>query len=226
MPFLPFANEEENRSFAECVLRNDFPIDDEEKAAVAWCKFVDGVKIFPKLPVHIRIHKEAFERNQRVKSCVDNAREGTEILDELNSVLKPDTPAFADPIPEPEPLPVIHANATHNLQYVTTGGTAVGNVPKPSRKRKVGERGKDRPGKTRRPRRCCRCLRFNGEYASECTGRKTAREKCDYFDAGGVRRCGRCATFGEGAHAYECTATRGRVNNCEYFDENGETIER
>jgi len=84
LPFLPFATEEENKLFAECVLRSDFPtMNDEDEAAVSWCKFVDGVTIFPKLPVHIRVHRDSFERNQRVKDCVRKARKGKELLNEL-----------------------------------------------------------------------------------------------------------------------------------------------
>ena len=52
LPFLPFATKEENKTFAGCVLRNDFPdMEDDESAAIAWCQFVDGVNIFPNLPV-------------------------------------------------------------------------------------------------------------------------------------------------------------------------------
>lgn len=39
--------------FADCALRNDFPIDNENDAAIAWYKFVDGVHISLKLPVFI-----------------------------------------------------------------------------------------------------------------------------------------------------------------------------
>ena len=71
LPFLPFATVDENKQFAECVLSNDFPpMSNEEMAAIEWCKYVDGVKIFPKLQVHIRLHREVFERNRRVKECV------------------------------------------------------------------------------------------------------------------------------------------------------------
>ena len=62
--FQQFATVDENKTFAKCVLSNDFPpMLNKEMAAIEWCKFVDGVKIFPKLPVHIRLHREVFERN-------------------------------------------------------------------------------------------------------------------------------------------------------------------
>ena len=90
LPFLPFATEEENKLFAECALTNDFPLGDEEKAAVEWCKFVTGVTISPKLLVHIRLHKTKFERNRLVKDCIFRAREGQKLLDEFNAALELD----------------------------------------------------------------------------------------------------------------------------------------
>ncbi len=99
--------------------------------------------IFPKLPVHMRIHMTTFERNQRVKNCVEGAREGQAKLDELNSALKPKAPADLNPIPTPETMPVLHPKAMHNTPYVTTAGTAVGaGLPNPSKNAKEvrGER--------------------------------------------------------------------------------------
>ena len=179
LPFLPFSTKEENMAFANCALRRDFPMDDPEAAAIAWCKLVDGVNIFPKLPVHIRIHKESFQRNQRVKNSVEMARSGREKLDELNKALRPVVAANAEPATCPEAMPLINQNAMHNLPYVVTGGTAIGILPTPSKKIAVGKRGKDR--KQRASRRCSRCLKHNGDYASECNGRGRTIF-CEYFD--------------------------------------------
>ena len=174
-PFLPFVTEEENRLFAECVLSNDFPAD-EDDAAISWCKYVDGVRILPRFPVHIRIHKATFERNQRVKNCVEKAREGRKILDELNSVLKPDLQNNEDPTPYPKPLPIVYANATQNSQYVTTVGTTIGNLPTPSKKRIWGDQEKDRLGTKRKPCQCRRYTDNKGECPLEFKGRIKPRE--------------------------------------------------
>lgn len=205
-------------------MRNDFPINDDEKAAISWCKHVDGVDIYPKLPVHMRIHKEEFERGQRVRSCMRKAKDGKESLDELNRILVPGKPSTEQPVADPEPMPDIPRDATHNLPYIVTAGTAVGSIPAPSRRKRTGERGRDKPGKVRAPRRCRRCLQFGGGYPSECEGRRREREKCEYFDSSGVRRCGRCFAFGRRAHAYNCKATKGNVKDCEYFDNSGAAI--
>ena len=182
LPFLPFSTKEENIAFATCALRADFPMDDPEAAAIEWCKLVDGVDIFPKLPVHIRIHRESFQRNQRIKNCIEFARSGQEKLNELNDALRPVIAANSEPTVRPEALPLIDPNAMHNLPYVVTGGTAVGALPIPmqSNKRKVGQRGKDK--KQRRPKRCSRCVENGGQYASECAGRGGA-VLCEYYAA-------------------------------------------
>ena len=185
LPFLPFTTVEENELFADCALRNDFPIDNDNDAAIAWCKFVDGVNIFPKLPVHIRLHRESFERNQRVRACVERAKSGQDKLDELNNALKPSTAANRQPASLPETMPVIHPNAMHNLPFVTTGGTAVGSLPSPSKKRRVGERGKDKM--QRKTKRCSRCRDYGGVDPYECPGRGK-KELCIYYEQNGVAK--------------------------------------
>ena len=51
-----------------------------EVAAIEWCKNVDGENAYPKLPVHIRVHNEAF---------VELARTGQAKVDEPNSAIRP-----------------------------------------------------------------------------------------------------------------------------------------
>jgi hypothetical protein len=187
LPFLPFSTKEENMLFADCALRNDFPMSNPEAAAIKWCQYVDGVSIFPKLPAHIRIHKESFERNQRVKSCVERARSGQEKLDELNIALQPKSAANQMPTGCADALPVIQPNAMHNLPFVTTGGTAIGALPIPSTKRKRGARGKDK--QPRAKKRCSRCVKHNGGHASECKGSGWI-VLCEYFEEDGTMIAG------------------------------------
>lgn len=157
-----------------------------------------------------------------MKECVRKAKEGQELLNELNQNLKPAEPEVAEPVPNPDPLPAIQPQAMHNSQYVITGGTAIGDLPKSSgRKRSQGQRGAD--AKKRCSRSCARCKAFGGGHSNECNGRFRERDRCEYFDADGKRRCGRCMKFGRGGFGrpYDCAATRGEKNDCEYFDENG-----
>lgn len=181
LPFLPFSTKEENIAFADCALSADFPIEDPDAAAVEWCKLVNGVDIFPKLPVHIRIHKESFQRNQRIKDCVEMAKSGQEKLNELNEALRPVVAANTQPTVCPESLPQIDPVAMHNLPYVVTGFTAIGTLPIPSIKRKIGQRGKDK--QPRAPKRCSRCVGNGGQFAVECRGRGGTIH-CQYYETG------------------------------------------
>ena len=83
MPLLPFITEEENKLYATCILDPTFPKNDED-AAIKWCEYVDGYKIFPKLAVHIRNHREKFERGQRIRCAEAIAGPGNAMLRHLN----------------------------------------------------------------------------------------------------------------------------------------------
>ena len=113
LPFLPFITEEENIQFAECALDDTFPFQNDLEAAIAWCKYVDGVNIFPKLPVYIQMHRDQFERNQRVRDSVTRAAKGQSALDRLNSVLKPAKSSDDAHVEMPKSLPTVHAAAMH-----------------------------------------------------------------------------------------------------------------
>ena len=120
LPFLPFYGEQENKLFARLILES--PIDDEEMA-VEWCKHVNGTNIFPKLPVHVRTHREEWEWNQRIKDAVQMAMAGIEKLNELNAVL---VPPANDPLTPPvNETPI--ANATHGTP--TSEAAAAADVP-------------------------------------------------------------------------------------------------
>ena len=84
LPFLPFSGEKEFKAYAKFVNESDYPKDDCE-AAIQWCeKYVDGIDILPKLPSHLRIHRDRWDRNQWVKECVERISATNARLDELN----------------------------------------------------------------------------------------------------------------------------------------------
>jgi len=146
LPFLPFTSEDERKKFAQCILNPEFPTSDDA-ASIEWCKFVDGVDIFPKLPVHIRTYREQFQRNERVRQSVENAREGNERLEELNAALTSVNADATHDIPLPPPMPDPEPQAVHQQPFVVVGGVAVGDIPNtvPVRKKqkKQGDRGGD-----------------------------------------------------------------------------------
>lgn len=175
LPPLPFTTLEEFRAYNDLVVSGNMP-QDEEDVALEWCKLVDGVNIFPKLPVHIRTYADRWERNQRVKDAVKRAKPGIEKLRELNAAI----------VPEPDPTPnVTRQNAIPTVgfpavpeqamtiePYVITARTSIGDVPHaPMTSNESRRRGKDL--KPRSGRRCKLCLKFNDDdlYASKCKGR-------------------------------------------------------
>jgi hypothetical protein len=52
LPFLPVHGEEEYRLFEKLVLLVS-PSLDFDKMEIKWCNYVDGIEIFPKLPVYL-----------------------------------------------------------------------------------------------------------------------------------------------------------------------------
>ena len=152
LPFLPFHGENEYKLFQRCVLDSNFPQDDEG-FSIEWCKFVNGIDIFPKLEVHIRQHREKWEKNQRVKDAIANAKEGHSKLKQLNAVMVPAKSADEEPpIHIPEPLETINQQAMHNRPYTIVGGMCVGTIPTDEQipKRGQGKRGRDEKQRKRR----------------------------------------------------------------------------
>lgn len=181
LPFLPFTSVEEYRAYNEFVV-DGMPLD-EEQAAVEWCSRVDGVNIYPKLPVHIRTYRERWERNQRVRDAVKRAKTGSEKLKELNSVL---TPRFEEQVNvtqqvaiPAQPLPPLTNTAQTTEPYVITARTSIGDLPIHTANESVArKRGKDRM--KRSGRRCSVCVKCNGAYASICKGNGNTMV-CPYF---------------------------------------------
>lgn len=91
LPLLPFSGDKEFKAYyAKIVNESDYPNDDNE-AAIKWCKVVDGINILPKLPSHIRIHRARWDHNQRVRECVEKTSATNACLEELNEKIKPRT---------------------------------------------------------------------------------------------------------------------------------------
>jgi len=229
LPFLPFISDEENVLYAHCVLDGNFPLDDDEKAAIAWCKHVDGVKIMPKLPVHMRTHREAFKRNQRVRDSVARAEKGQSALDKLNEVIKsakPSTPAVA----MPASMPSLNSEAADQSSNKVVAGVVTGDLPESeATERKRGERGPDKGNRKRRgtKKKCSLCAQWCPGHMEKCTGRGGSA-KCDLFDIDGSRRCGRCTRANindkadpktEGLHALTCVGATCNVADldCDHY---------
>ena len=148
---------------------------DYEKMAIDWCQKVDGVHVWPKLPVYLRTYHKQFQRNQRIKDAVSKATTGAQKLKTLNqqtsSGLSSDTVQARLPLVMPQASSI----ARHGDNLVSVGGTVVGGAPPPDRpqRRKHGDRSFDK-GK-RASRRCKNCLKWGktDQEAQTCKGRSS-----------------------------------------------------
>ena len=184
LPFLPFSTDDERMQFSNYLNSLQSPVEtiDDKKAAIDWCAFVDGQKIMPKLPCHIRVYIRQWMKNQRSKDLFQRSKSGREKLDELNSIEQAD-PAPNQPILLPPAIPQPQPGAMHNEPYTIVAKSLIGELPE-SRvgKRKRGDRGKDKEGKKCRPkqRRCLTCVQHGGTNFAVCVGR-WPRGTCQYY---------------------------------------------
>ena len=164
--FLPFSAQEKRKQYANCILNPAFP-SKEDPASVEWCQFVDGVDIFPKLPVHIRNYRDKFKRNYRFSS-LGKCKSDSEMLAKLNDALTvPPSAQMLKEVPPPRPMPDPQPQAMRTSDFVVVGGVAVGNAP--TDVPNVKPRGKDR--KKRKTRVCKHCEKMGCEYFQVCPGR-------------------------------------------------------
>ena len=81
LPMLPFTSREEKKLFTKFY--STISKKTESELAIWWRDHVDGVNIFPKLPVHFRMHLKQWLKNKQVKA----AEQGTKKLQEINESL-------------------------------------------------------------------------------------------------------------------------------------------
>ena len=85
LPLLPVHGKAEYQLFARLSLRQPPGPLNFEAMAVEWCTYVDGITIFPKLPVYLRTYRTTWERNGRVRDAITRVARGTTALRALNS---------------------------------------------------------------------------------------------------------------------------------------------
>ena len=239
---LPFTSREEKKLFTKYY--STISKMTESDLAVWWCNHVNGFNIFPKLPVHFRMHLKQWLKNKRVENSIRAAKPGAEKLKEINEIL---SPFYSKESPTATATSVSTLAAT----VVTLPGTnkTPGSrevsfpvvvrppvMPQPSQRAMhnrpytlvdgmlignnpgswVGRGEKSR----RKPRKCSKCLE-TGMYEQnpdhKCTAVGRGRE-CDYFDDNYKRRCWRCWKHGQGTiDPYNCPATKGDRDDCNEF---------
>ncbi|EJK75836.1 hypothetical protein THAOC_02434 [Thalassiosira oceanica] len=209
LPYLPFACKEENQKFAEMILSAESPLDDA-KAAMVWTKFVDGVNIMPNFDSHIRSHRVKFDRNQRVRQCVDNMKSGQALLDEVNDLIRPrdattemDVAAEVAPVdnsatPAEQSTNQVPRPPQIGLSHTWTQVRPAQSLPAPSLEglshnsfHSVGNQAVGNnfsQSLLGHGKHCLRCLQFDSASTSgSCKGRGGV-QYCDNYDEDGTRR--------------------------------------
>ena len=212
LPFLPVLAKEEKMLFVDLILKATGGFD-AEAMALQWCKFVDGVTIFPKLPVYLREYHGIYLKNGRVKDAVKAMKSDVEFLDALNKELVPPDLANDDrevcamegieteedsaivaltgwpevQLPSVMPRPERIALRPAGMGPPTVSGTVIGVVVEAPEYRTKGKRQKD--SKPRASRTCRRCRKYGGGLtAAECNGGKAGGQAaCEHFNEQGVR---------------------------------------
>ena len=209
LPLLPVVGKEENQLFERLVLAAPQGPINFDQMAIEWCKNVDAVNIFPKLPVYLRTHYSKWQRNQRVRDAVDRAAPGEARLREINAgfgIQSAGTVGTGTP-PEATMVPVIlpptlqqpPGTLLQPVVGVVVGGTMVGGAP-PTRgvegKKTRGQRGKDGVGIVRH-KRCKYCTQHGKSFeeATNCPGR------------GGTAIC----TGGQDGQSLECIICNSKI---------------
>jgi hypothetical protein len=84
LPPLPVDGKAECQLFSQFVLKHSAGPIDFDAMAIAWCDHVNGVDVFPKLPVYLRTYYATSQRNARVRDLVSRAAPGEATLRALN----------------------------------------------------------------------------------------------------------------------------------------------
>jgi hypothetical protein len=58
--------------------------------ALEWCKFVNGKRLSPNVPVYLRAYLDIYSCKGRVQDAVAGMKSNTELLEHLNKELVPE----------------------------------------------------------------------------------------------------------------------------------------
>ena len=174
---LPGVGKEEHQLFQKLVLTTPQGPLNFEQMAIEWCKNVDAVNIFPKLPVYLHTHCSKWQQNQRVHDAVAKAAPGEARIQEINAGFGIQSAATTEatmvPLLLSPTMPQPQGTLVQPVLGVIVGGTMIGGAP-PTRGDDGNKclRGKDRVGGSC-CRRCKYCVQHGRslEEASNCPGR-------------------------------------------------------
>ena len=222
LPFLPITTQEEKSLFSQYIATHQDNKSDED-IALWWIQKVNGVDIFPKLPVHIRVWRKKWQKNNRVKDCVSRAKTGADKLKELNRILAPTPQAQSSTVTASQQT----ANTSVMESTVPTAQTTT-MPPLPTQPQVQTWPAINVPPPLQQP--LPQALHNEpysivggtiiGENPLVSVPQKLTRGQ-DKVPGGRVRRCGRCKNSGSDAakaNAHTCPGS-GNRRYCYYFDD-------
>ena len=184
IPFVPVHSKEEKELYVKLVCQqykdSHAATIDFENFALLWCDHVDGINIFPKLPVYLRTYFTTFEHNSNVRASVRNAKPQ---VDRLNAVHRQTAGGLSPIIVSPRNGPIAITETQASNQTFLVGSMNMNPISNTSGfssdKKKAGRP----PGAVNRqdtaPRTCKNC-QFHGDISGSktCRGRAIAAN-CD-----------------------------------------------
>ena len=73
LPPTPVQGQEEHKTYGQLIRKHmNGNAVDFEKMAAEWNQHVDGIGIFPKLPVNLRLHLKDWQRSTRIKDAMEH----------------------------------------------------------------------------------------------------------------------------------------------------------
>ena len=221
VPFMPVHGESEMKLFTRLIANSTDTKPDFEQMALDWLKDVDGVDVFPKLPVYLRTYYATWTRNQAAKNAMEQAKPAAALLQQViektrhkqsdeqeeggNSQLAPAAPRQYEPMPQPKVVVV------DSEESRVVGGVAI-SVP-PST---------DEAGQQQQPPGGGAAPAAGGAGAGCRKGKRDLKQRAR-------RRCMRCVKYNKAADgdAAKLPKCKGRASGgtCQHWTEGGEAIE-
>jgi hypothetical protein len=157
LPFLPIEGKMEIALFHQLQISKKQTDDD---MCMEWMKKVDGVTIFPKLPVHMRMYREQYERFRRSAESVRSVLPERRLLSYLNERLGVSLEDFTAPIRLVNSQ--MDKAAKDSASSVSIAEPVV-DVPQQAKQQRLPKSLRKRDKEPRKARRCSNCLAYSCE---------------------------------------------------------------
>jgi hypothetical protein len=127
LPFLPVVTKEEKFKFSllmKTVEERKIKLDYDQQA-ILFTDYVDGVDIFPKLPVHIRKYEAKWNRNQMIKEALKKTEKTMKDLNDNLLESKLSDQSFPEP-QRPPKMPMPSTSMESSIKNKIVGGITLG----------------------------------------------------------------------------------------------------